>query len=328
MNTLNRILKPDDQNYRHNVSVFTICLIISASIWLLTKLTYNYTTVVTFPVSFTGLPEEKIPMTHMDSALDIAINASGFGSLRINYFTRKRTFSINLMNYQMQTFEGYSEVVIGTSHVAQQIVERFNIPGQVDYVIPESLTLRFNEKVSRRVAVLPDVKYTFKRQYFAYDTMEVKPAYVEISGKADVIEKVRFVKTLPVVFENLDASVDRLVDLLPPNTTDPFWIDPPQVRITMRVEPFTETGFEVSVQPVNLPDSVKIKLFPEKVNISFLVALKDYKDLTPEMFKCRVDLTDVQNLEGSRLPVQLHNPSIMVRGIQIMPPEIEFLILK
>jgi hypothetical protein len=328
MNILNRILKPDDQNYRHNVSVFAICLTISVFIWLLTKLTYDYTNVVTFPVGYTGLPQEKIPMTSMDSVLDVAINATGFGLLRINYFTRKRTFNINLMNYQMQTFEGYSEVVIGTSLVAQQIVERFNIPGQVDYVIPESLTLRFNEKVSRRVAVLPDVKYTFKRQYFAYDTMEVKPAYVEISGKADVIEKVRFVKTLPVVFENLDASVDRSVDLLPPNTSDPFWIDPPQVRISMQVKRFTETGFEVSVQPVNLPDSVKIKLFPQKVNISFLVALKDYKDLTPEMFNCVVDFSDITGLEGSRLQVQLLDPPSVVRGIQITPPEIEFLILK
>jgi hypothetical protein len=328
MNIINRQLKTDDRNYRHNVSVFLLCLIISIFVWLLTKFTYEYTSVVSFPLSYTGIAEEKIPVSSMDSTLNIAIRGTGFSLLRINYFNRKRPFDINIQNYQLQPQEGFSEVIIGTSLVAQQIVERFGISGQVEYVVPESLTLRFEEKFSKKVPVLSDVEMSFRQQYFAYDSLTIQPEYVEISGIADQIGKIRFVKTRPVVLENLDASVERFVEIVKPGHLDHFWVDPPQVGIRLQVERFTEARFEIPVQMINLPDNVRVKLFPEKVNVSFMVALKDYKDMNAEMFSCVVDLSGIRSFEGKRLNVELGDAPEMIRGVRIVPPDVEFLILK
>jgi YbbR domain-containing protein len=328
MNIINRLLKTEDRNYRHNVSVFVMCLIISTLVWLLTKFTYEYTSVVSFPLRYTGISENKIPVSSMDSTLNIAISGTGFSLLRVNYFNRKRPFDINIQNYQLQQQDGFSEVTIGTSLVAQQIIEQFSIPGQVEYVVPESLTLRFEEKVSKKVPVLSNVEMNFRQQYAAYDSLTVHPEYVEISGKVEQIGKIRFVKTVPVVLENLDASVDRSVEIVKPAHLDHFWVDPQQVRIRLQVERFTEARFEIPVQMINLPDNVRVKLFPEKVNVSFMVALKDYKDMNADMFSVIVDLSDILAFEGKRLNVELQDAPAMVKGVRIAPPDVEFLILK
>lgn len=264
----------------------------------------------------------------MDSTLNIAIRGSGFSLLRINYFIRKRPFDIKLQNYQLQPQEGFSEVTIGTSLVAQQIIEKFSIPGQVEYVLPESLTLRFEEKVSKKVPVLSDVTLSFRQQYFAYDSLTIQPEYVEISGIADQIGKIRFVKTMPVALENLDASVDRLVEIVKPGNLEHFWVDPPQVRIRLQVERFTEARFEIPVRVINSPDNIRVKLFPEKAEVSFMVALKDYKDISADMFSCVVDLSDIRNFEGKRLNVALQDAPELIKGVRITPPDVEFLILK
>lgn len=318
----------DNRKLRYNASVFMSCLIISATLWLLTKFTYQYTSVVTFPVAFTDSPEDKIALTPNDSAINVAISGTGFSLLRINYFTRKRPFSINLQHFRQQQHEGYAEVLVNTSLVAQQLVERFNISGQVEYVTPENLVLRFEDKLTLRVPVLADVSYTLRRQYFAYDTLRVDPEYVEVSGPVSLTEKIRYIKTHPLVLEDVNAGLNEKIAVVLPEPADRFVVTPPEVRLNMQVERFTEAEVEVALQPYNAPEGLRIKLFPETVRVVYMVALIDYREIDSGMFSCRVNLDGINDFEGKRLNVEVQSAPSAARIVRIIPPDVEFLIMK
>lgn len=325
---IQRLKLTSKRKLRYNASVFMFCLIVSATVWLLTKFSYQYTSLVTFPIIFTEFPEDKIPLTPGDSAINIAISGTGFSLLRINYFTRKRPFSVNLQHYSQQQLDEYAEINVNTMLVAQQLVERFNISGQVEYVMPENLVLRFEDKVTKRLPVLADVSYSLRRQHFAYDTLRIDPEYVELSGPVTLMDKIRYVKTHPLALEDVDANVHEKIGVVLPEPAERFEVNPSDVLITMQVERFTEAEVEVALQTYNAPEGMRIKLFPETVRVVYMVALRDYREIETGMFSCRVNLDGISSFEGRRLNVELYNAPPAARIVRIIPPDVEFLIMK
>ncbi|MBE0638613.1 MAG: hypothetical protein IH598_08835 [Bacteroidales bacterium] len=328
MNIFKRLISPEDQNYRSKTTVFFICLVISTLLWILTKFAYQYTADIELPIQFISIPDDKVMVSKPDSLLRINVRASGFGLLRYNYFLKKKPFEINLINYRMQMPEGFSELTLGTTPLAQQIVERYNLPGQIEYVVPENIVLHFEDKQSKSVPVIPDVEYTLTKQYFAYDSLSVDPKYVKLSGTAAAIEKIYFVKTAPLKYENLTESIHQTVTILMPASKDFYEIEPKEALITLQVEKYTEAEIEVQIEQIIAPGSPRVKLFPEKVKVYYMVALKDFKRIEPSMFSCQVDLLGVKEFSGKRINVIIRDYPSYAKIVRIVPSDVEYIILK
>jgi hypothetical protein len=328
MNIIKQWISPDGKNYRYKTSVFLICLMISTSVWLLEKFAYQYPTEITYPVKLTGLPDDKVLIGHANSVSRISFKASGFGLLRFQYFSRKQPFEINLQNYRIQPQSDFSELTIGTNPFARQIMESFNLSGSIEYVTPENLVLRFEERKSKSVAVIPVVGLSFMKQFFAYDSLSVEPQKVVVSGTADDISSVHFVKTAPLKFDNLSASIDQMVNIDLPESAKSIRIEPDHVRLQLQVEKFTEAEIEIPIEKINLPDEMRVKLFPEKVRVVYMVALKDFKKIDAGKFSCVVDLSKIRSFSGKRITVDLINYPDYIKIVRIVPPDLEYIILK
>ncbi len=328
MNIFKKWISTGGKNYRYKTSVFLICLMISTSVWLLEKFAYQYPIEITYPVKFTGVPDDNVLVGQADSVLRISFKASGFGLLRFQYFSQKQPFVINLQKYRLQHQSDFSELTIGTNLLARQIMESFNLSGSIDYVAPENLILRFEERKSKSVPVIPVVGLSFMKQFFAYDSLNVEPPNIEVSGTADDIASVHFVKTAPLKFENLSASIDQMVNIDLHESAKRIRIEPDQVRIRLQVEKFTEAEIDVPIEKINIPDGLRVKLFPEKVRVVYMVALKDFKRIDAGKFSCVVDLSQIRSFSGKRISVDVINYPDYIKIVRIIPSDVEYIILK
>lgn len=328
MNIFKRLISPEDHNYRYKSTAFFVCLVISTLLWLLAKFAYQYPAEIPLPVKFIGIPADKVMVSKPDSLLWINVRASGFGLLRYNYFSKKKPFEINLLNYRMQMPDGFSELTLGTTQLAQQIIERYGLPGKIDFVVPENVVLRFENKVSKTVPVIPDVEFSLMKQYFAYDSLIVDPQYAKISGSEAAVSKIHFVKTLPLRFENLSMNINQFVNFEMPQTKDFIEVEPFQTLVSLQVEKYTEAEIDVPIDKKNAPQGIRVKLFPEKVKIYYMVALKDFKRIEAGMFSCMVDLSGIREFSGKRINVEVTTQPSYIKIIRIVPPDVEYIILK
>jgi hypothetical protein len=328
MNFIKQWISPDGKNYRYKTSVFLICLMISTSVWLLEKFAYQYPTEINYPVSFSGFSDDNVLVGQTDSVLRIGFQASGFGLIRFHYFSQKHPFEINLQNYRMLQQSDFSELTVGTNPLARQIMESFNLSGNIEYVVPADLVIRFEDRKSKSVPVIPVVELNYMKQFFAYDSLSIDPENVVVSGTADEIGNIHFVKTAALKFDNLSASIDQMVNVELPDQAKRIRMEPAQVRIQMQVEKFTEAEIEIPIEKVNLPDGLRVKLFPEKVRVVYMVALKDFKRIEAGKFSCVVNLSQIRNFSGKRITVDLINYPDYIRIVRIVPPDLEYIILK
>ena len=96
-----------------------------------------------------------------------------------------------------------------------------------------------------------------------------------------------------------------------------------EVEIVVNVEKYTEAEVEV---PITIPDETQLHLFPNKVKIRYIVAIKDYPIINDISFKVSIDPEDV--FINETLPVKLELFPNTTQIISINPEEVEYLVIE
>jgi hypothetical protein len=79
---------------------------------------------------------------------------------------------------------------------------------------------------------------------------------------------------------------------------------------------------------LNNTDYYNLKIFPQKVKITFTIALNRYHDTDEELFEATVDLNLWRQNGYSVLPVKLTRFPQYCRIVKIEPQNIDFIIRK
>ena len=90
----------------------------------------------------------------------------------------------------------------------------------------------------------------------------------------------------------------------------------------MNVEKYTEAIANVKIN--NNTDN-KLRLFPDKVKIKYIVYLSDYNIINENSFTVNIDANDITP-ENNSLPVYLVDYPNNTRIISIEPKEVEYII--
>src|SRR5207237_1140037 len=131
-------------------------------------------------------------------------------------------------------------------------------------IIPDSIVFNFSDQVSRKVAVKPEMKISFEKQYDSTGSYSVKPDSVFVSGAASAVNKIKYISTELISFQNLKEPVSKKVKLV---TDKLLSLSDSIVKVDLPVEKFTEANLEVPLIVSHVPSGYSLKTFPEKINI-------------------------------------------------------------
>jgi len=96
-----------------------------------------------------------------------------------------------------------------------------------------------------------------------------------------------------------------------------------EVEISVNVEKYTES--EVVI-PIEIPDNLNMHLYPSKVSVRYIVAMKDYAIINQLSFKAIADTTDMYL--NDVLPVKLVLSPNNTQLISLNPREVEYIIVQ
>jgi len=328
MNFFSRILRLGGDKLKYKLTVFFICLSISTLIWFLIKLSDVYITEINFPIKFKNQPQSKILISQVDSTIILNIQDKGYTIAALKYLSRKTPFIVDLSKLRLHRKGRLYEARINTITWAQNIANNYGFGGEIFSIYPDTIYFLFENQVTRKIRVKPDINIDFKKQFFLYDSIRVEPPEVEINGLGNEIDTINFIRTEHLGFTNLDDSINMMVKLVNPFKSANVTTNPETVRIIIPVEKFTESEITIPVTEKNNNPDLRLRLFPDAVKISFLVALKDFKNVKPEMFSCTVDLSRVSEHANNKIPVTADIFPKFVKITRIQPSEVDYLILK
>lgn len=304
---------------------FLFCIAISSFFWLMMSLSKEYIIELNFPVSYINPPADKVIANHLPATIDIEIRASGFNILIYKLKHRKETVQVDIKDSKPLPVKNH--YYLPTNSRIDKITRQFDNDIKVLKVLPDTIFLNFNKKVAKKVPVKTNLRIIFDKHYQQSDSVKIIPEFITISGAADVVNKINYVETEPVILKNVNDSVAINLNVM--KTPELRLVDLSQatVKAAVNVTKFTEGNIDLPIEVENLPRGYSLKIFPDKVSVKYHVAFQNYEKINAVQFRAVVDYTKIE--QGStKLRVQLLKYPSEVSAIKLNPEKVEYIIRK
>ena len=195
-------------------------------------------------------------------------------------------------------------------------------------ISPDTLFFNFTTMGIKKVIV--KTKYRNKPNMFATQYMINGPVIVEpdsiiISGPGQLLQDIQSIYTESMDIINLNDTITMSVGL---EKQEGISYSQKKVRVTIPVDKYTQADYYLPVTTVNLPDSLTIKTFPERIRISYNVTLTNYDKINPSGITPHVDYNEAVKNPSARLRLFLVDTPDIITAVKFSPEKVEYLLTR
>ncbi len=317
---------------RSKAFVFLVCFIFSFIAWLFIKLSNEATAVIPVELHVNNIPENLLLTHQSDSTFSVSITTTGIKILTASNLRRTQRLVADFNTLQRQNNENENLYY----YTASQAEVRFSLINEMRRsdlkAHPDTIFFTASEAFRKKVPVVIQEDLDFRPGFQLYDYPTAAPDSIYVSGPEHLEDSIEYITTRPLSIEQADKSIETTLPLINPYPNRQVSLEHQQVEVTVPVEEFTEATAELPLK-IDCPrlesmnENNRLLLFPETVTVHYLVALKDVRAITPDMFEAKVNCPDTIG-RGTHLRARISEQPALVEIIRLRPPEVEYIWIK
>ena len=308
---------------------YLVFLLIAIAIWYLNALNKDSTADLRFTVKYTDLPEDKVLAATPPEHLTLTIHAQGYIlfqywlGLIFNPISLEASYRTLRKESNSPQGEYYLSTQIAFDRIAAQLPSGVNLK----QVAPDTLKFLLSETIRKDLLVKPALQFQFEKDFFPKGAMLINPAKVTVTGPKMIMDTMQYAYTKTKVFKKLKETLRISVDLQPVHQ---LRYSAGEVQIEQAIERNAEATIVASVEPVNLPEGLTMKVFPGTITINCMVPVSDFEKLQPHMFRAIVDYMSIKDTKDNQTKARVaivRSPEY-VSNIKFHPMNVDFIIEK
>ncbi len=316
---------------KQKVYVFLLCFFCSAMFWLFIKLSRENQAVFRQPLTVIDIPQESILYDQSDMYVSFSLQSTGVRLIATRYFSTPDTIRLNAGSLPRLSRQGTSYHFVTSTMMTQLLSDEVDGNFSVLSVRPDTVFFQVVEAMEKMVPVHLQADLSYERRFGKYGEIIVSPDSVLLKGPSSIIDTIGHVHTEALKYEGLAQSVNTIAGILAPASHKSVQVIPATVEVHIQVEEFTEAHVEVPLE-VMCNDSLyqyppdRLRLFPHRVNLVLLVALRDFHLIDAEMLSAYVVCPD-KTATDTQLEVRTESLPGFVRLESIRPARVDYLIM-
>jgi len=287
--------------------------------WLCITLSnpYNYT--VKRVLNYRNIPQKRSFHSLQSDTVDVTIKGTGWQMLYTMMHGSSNALQVDLSPLSTGNF-----VVLGAQQT--QITDG-NANHDVVNFNPDTLYFDFLNRMVKRVPIKLLSNISYQQQFAQANNPILRPSYITIVGPTDRLSKITEWDTDSLIVKKASETIRTRLNLQSVNEGN-ITIYPKAVDVVYPVDEFTEKTLEIPVKLVNNPDFYSVKVFPQKVTITFITSLRRYAETDEDYFEAQADLNLWKNNGYNTLPIKLTRIPPFCKVISVDPQNIDFIVKK
>ena len=298
--------------------IFLFFVFVSFSFWLLQVLNDDYEIELAIPVKMKNVPENVVMTSELSSELRLGVKDRG--TVLVNYMLGQ-TFYPVVIDFTEYAYKG-NHVQIPSSSLSKRIIGQLNQTTKVQTLKPDTLEFIYTQGKGKKVPVKLQGVVKAERQYYISDIV-YSPDSVMVYAPFDMLDTLTTAYTRPVMIGNITDTVRRRVDIMPIKGAR---FVPAYNDVSIIADVFAEKTVEVPIRGLGFPKDKVLRTFPSKVQVSFQVGLKHFKEVSADDFAVEVDYKDLEDKTSEKCTPTLKVLSPYVNHARINSKEIDFII--
>ncbi|OFY42973.1 MAG: hypothetical protein A2X18_00580 [Bacteroidetes bacterium GWF2_40_14] len=308
------------------VLLFLFCLFLAFIIWSIHKLSADYSTYLTYRVHVSTNLQGRASDAISNNLLTLKGRSSGFYILQQRYFKGEESIYIQvnrrLLKANPSDADGY---YVLSSDVKDKLGESFGENLTIENFSVDTLFFNFPRQINKKVTVAPKYVASYKSQHMATGKIKFNPDVITIYGDYSLIDKIDSIYTIPQRFQNLEESINGVVDL---EEIPGIRLSQKEVYYTLEVERYIEKNITVRIRAINTPGDKEIGLFPEEVKMTYRVPLSYSQIIEKEKFVAIIDYNEVLNSINSFVEPKLSERPSEILSLDFEPKFVECRIIQ
>ena len=278
------------------------------------------------PVTYTELPNNKILTNKLPEKFELTIKAHGFHILKhkVSFLFSPLEFNVKEMTNNRMTISNRSNFIYPSKTFLSELSNQLSNESEMEIlkINPDTLSFNYGRMGRKWVKIKPLVTVDLEKQYQISGKITTSPDSVIANGPQSVLDTLEAITTNLKRFSSVAQPLKEEISL--PKINEVF-LDTSNVTVSIPVEEYTEEQLSVPVSINDLPPNVIVKLFPEKVKVTFQVGLSRFNDIGPDDFKLSVSYLEIKEAR-QHLKVTIESYPAYLYDLKIAPEEIEYLI--
>jgi hypothetical protein len=286
----------------------------------------KYETTVSMPFHYTNLPQNKVLVNPPPKTLDVKLRAYGFTLLRHKFgltFT-PINFNVKLFTENSMEKSKSSDFFVLTDRYISQISNQVNPEITILDISPDTLFFHFDKLSEKKVKITARLNVSFQNQYFFSDSIRFSPGQIIIRGPSSIVDTITQIFTVNQKFKDLKSNVRQNISL---QKIAQIEFSDYKVNVEIPVSQYTEYSNKITLVKFHVPDSLNLITFPGKIDIRCLVALNQFKNMSPSSFIIGVDFNDV-SINSNILPIKVFSQPGNILSLKFQPSNVEYIIKK
>lgn len=305
---------------RRRASAFITCLMMALCAWIVVTLSSSYNYNVKEILTFKNAPLKRAFHSLQSDTVNITVKGSGWQMLLSKINEQNHIIKVDLSKLD-------SEAYVVLSAQLAEINSEKALDNQITAITPDTLYFDFTNRSVRRVPVQLVKSVKYRQQYTQSGDVIIKPAYVTISGPSNRIDKIKYWRTDSLSLKNIGENVSIQINL-EASAEGNISIYPKTVQVNIPVDEFTEKTLDLPVKLVGNVDFFNVKVFPQKVKVTFTTSLNRYADIDEEFFEAQADLNLWRVYGYNTLPVKVTRLPAYCKIVNVEPRNIDFIVKK
>ncbi len=288
-------------------AVLMVCIGIAFCFWLLNKFSMTFQAEEIFHIEY-RLPRGRAPSYALPDFVKANVELRGWDLL----FRRTRNITLDIPND--------SQSVISSNQIRAAIAQTLGSDPKIGWISFDQISVKLEAEARKSLRVVVRDSIRFAKGFQLVDSIRVEPEFVVVRGPESLIDKLEFIKTDVLLFEDLNENTTRTIAI----SDNPILnFDVSEVKAFLEVEQFTEKAMFLPVEIRNT--RAKSRVFPNRVKLSCVVGLSKFAKVNPQDFSVSVDSKNVKmNAQNNTLPIFVDKKSPFARNVKCEPNSVEF----
>ncbi len=315
---------------KRRIYIFILCLVISTLFWLFNKLSQQTTATLNKTILFESFPEGLVAASQSDSSVTYNLTTTGIRLIRAYFFNPPDTLVLQADALPQTRRDGKRLSFVDENRLHAMLNDRFGHWANVENINPDTVFIELVPAIRRRLPVQLNADIQYEQRFRPYGEILIQPDSVWITGPESILDTLEYISTAYWSAGRLRQHTQQQIQLLSPLPLKSIQLEKEHTLITVPVEEFTESSIELPLK-VTRPDDaspIDVRLFPSRVTVSYLVALKDYLSVNEHMFRVSVLCPGIAETSDNRLKVELESYPSFIDILNISPPFIEYIVIE
>lgn len=305
---------------KRKVKVFLLFLLFSTLAWLVNNLSQTFVSTTSFTLEYSDPPLDFLLVEIPAKSIDVRLKAVGFRFM--SFEIRKQHIKVDLSKISTKNGRYYISPKVFRKQISNQLSKSMELVQMED----DTLFLDLIKLVSKEVPVIARANIDLAANYTLASKVKVTPKTVTLRGPKNEIDTINSVRTSYVELVDVSTDFSKNVSLLLPKMLASSKVDPSAVRVSGEVFRFSEQVVSIPIEMINVPDSVRVRMFPDRVDVLCQGKISELKTIESKDFRVIGDYNAISVDSQNRLPIVLDSfPSSLSKAI-LQKKEIEFIL--